>query len=114
MKCYFSTQLKVSIFCAVFDARAQKMKMHLDTANPYGDRPGSAKAYKDALAHLMRAMNELDNPENMPEGLDLPVWERFCSARRTKVESEQLVCKVPSSRFIFLLIVGNILSCYLL
>uniref|UniRef100_A0A7M4F3D5 Cilia- and flagella-associated protein 43 n=1 Tax=Crocodylus porosus TaxID=8502 RepID=A0A7M4F3D5_CROPO len=71
--------------------RAQKMKMHLDTANPYGDRPGSAKAYKDALAHLMRAMNELDNPENMPEGLDLPVWERFCSARRIKVESEQLV-----------------------
>ncbi|KYO40613.1 cilia- and flagella-associated protein 43 isoform A [Alligator mississippiensis] len=71
--------------------RAQKMKMHLDTANPYGDRPGSAKAYKDALDHLMRAMNELDNPENMPEGLDLPVWERFCSARRTKVESEQLV-----------------------
>uniref|UniRef100_A0A8C3T8T3 Cilia and flagella associated protein 43 n=1 Tax=Chelydra serpentina TaxID=8475 RepID=A0A8C3T8T3_CHESE len=71
--------------------RAQKIKMHLDTANPYGDRPGSARAYKEALAHLMKAIDEMDDPENMPEGLDLPVWERFCLARRTKVESEQLV-----------------------
>uniref|UniRef100_A0A8C3IJJ8 Cilia- and flagella-associated protein 43 n=1 Tax=Chrysemys picta bellii TaxID=8478 RepID=A0A8C3IJJ8_CHRPI len=71
--------------------RAQKIKMHLDTANPYGDRPGSARAYKEALAHLMKAIDEMDDPENMPEGLDLPVWERFCLARRTKVEGEQLV-----------------------
>uniref|UniRef100_A0A8C8RE15 Uncharacterized protein n=1 Tax=Pelusios castaneus TaxID=367368 RepID=A0A8C8RE15_9SAUR len=71
--------------------RAQKIKMHLDTANPYGDRPGSARAYKEALAHLMKAIDEMDDPGNMPEGLDLPVWERFCLARRTKVESEQLV-----------------------
>uniref|UniRef100_A0A452IXK7 Cilia- and flagella-associated protein 43 n=1 Tax=Gopherus agassizii TaxID=38772 RepID=A0A452IXK7_9SAUR len=71
--------------------RAQKIKMHLDTANPYGDRPGSARAYKEALAHLMKAIDEMDGPENMPEGLELPVWERFCLARRTKVESEQLV-----------------------
>ncbi|XP_073210543.1 cilia- and flagella-associated protein 43 isoform X4 [Lepidochelys kempii] len=71
--------------------RAQKIKMHLDTANPYGDRPGSARAYKEALAHLMKAIDEMDDPENMPEGLDPTVWERFCLARRTKVESEQLV-----------------------
>ncbi|CAM5157636.1 unnamed protein product [Natator depressus] len=71
--------------------RAQKIKMHLDTANPYGDRPGSARAYEDALAHLMKAIDEMDDPENMPEGLDPTVWERFCLARRTKVESEQLV-----------------------
>ncbi|XP_038265649.1 cilia- and flagella-associated protein 43 isoform X4 [Dermochelys coriacea] len=71
--------------------RAQKIKMHLDTANPYGDQPGSARAYEEALAHLMKAIDEMDDPENMPEGLDLTVWERFCLARRTKVESEQLV-----------------------
>ncbi|XP_043407754.1 cilia- and flagella-associated protein 43 isoform X4 [Chelonia mydas] len=71
--------------------RAQKIKMHLDTANPYGDRPGSARAYEEALAHLMKAIDEMDDPENMPEGLDPTVWERFCLARRTKVESEQLV-----------------------
>ncbi|XP_074855314.1 cilia- and flagella-associated protein 43 [Carettochelys insculpta] len=71
--------------------RAQKIKMQLDTANPYGDRPGSARAYKEALAHLMKAIDEMDDPENMPEGLDLAVWERFCLARRTKVENEQLV-----------------------
>ncbi|XP_038265646.1 cilia- and flagella-associated protein 43 isoform X3 [Dermochelys coriacea] len=70
--------------------RAQKIKMHLDTANPYGDQPGSARAYEEALAHLMKAIDEMDDPENMPEGLDLTVWERFCLARRTKVESEQL------------------------
>ncbi|XP_075791642.1 cilia- and flagella-associated protein 43 isoform X2 [Pelodiscus sinensis] len=71
--------------------RAQKIKMQLDTANPYGDRPGSARAYKEALAHLMKAIDEMDSPENMPEGLDPTVWQRFCLARRTKVESEQLV-----------------------
>ncbi|XP_048713581.1 cilia- and flagella-associated protein 43 isoform X2 [Caretta caretta] len=71
--------------------RAQKIKMHLDTANPYGDRPGSARAYEEALAHLMKAIDEMDDPENMPEGLDPTIWERFCLARRTKVESEQLV-----------------------
>ncbi len=40
---------------------------------------------------MMKAMEELDAPENMPEGLDPFVWERFCLARRAKVESEQKV-----------------------
>ncbi|KAM6443389.1 cilia- and flagella-associated protein 43 [Liasis olivaceus] len=71
--------------------RALKMKVHADTANPYGERPGSAKAYQDALTHLMKAIDEMDNPENRPEGLDITNWERFCATRRAKVESEQQV-----------------------
>ncbi|XP_026560498.1 cilia- and flagella-associated protein 43 [Pseudonaja textilis] len=71
--------------------RALKMKVQTDTANPYGERPGSAKMYQDALAHLMKAIDEMDNPENRPEGLDVINWERFCVARRAKVESEQQV-----------------------
>ncbi|XP_053162414.1 cilia- and flagella-associated protein 43 isoform X2 [Hemicordylus capensis] len=71
--------------------RAHKTKVHVDAANPYGDRPGSAKTQHDALAHLMKAIDEMDDPDNRPEGLDLNNWERFCAARRAKVESEQLV-----------------------
>ncbi|TRY55422.1 hypothetical protein DNTS_034432 [Danionella cerebrum] len=43
----------------------------------------------NGLSQMLKAMEELDAPENMPEGLDSDVWERFCLARRTKVESEQ-------------------------
>ncbi|XP_075362696.1 cilia- and flagella-associated protein 43 [Mycteria americana] len=66
-------------------------EMLLDTANPYGDCSGSAEDYKDALALLMKAMDELDSPEHMPKGLDPSIWEHFCLARRNKVESEELV-----------------------
>ncbi|KFP98074.1 WD repeat-containing protein 96, partial [Haliaeetus albicilla] len=62
-----------------------------DTANPYGDGSGSAEDYKDALTLLMKAMDELDSPEHMPNGLDLSMWEHFCLARRNKMESEELV-----------------------
>ncbi|XP_063261434.1 cilia- and flagella-associated protein 43 isoform X2 [Prinia subflava] len=61
----------------------------LDTANPYVKR--SAENYQDALSHLMKALDELDSPEHMPSGLDHSVWERFCLARRNKMESEELV-----------------------
>lgn len=40
---------------------------------------------------MPKAVEELDAPENMLEGLDPVVWERFCLARRAKVESEQKV-----------------------
>ncbi|NWV49590.1 CFA43 protein, partial [Daphoenositta chrysoptera] len=61
----------------------------LDTANPYVK--GSPENYQDALSLLMKAMDELDSPEHMPSGLDQSVWERFCLARRNKMESEELV-----------------------
>ncbi|KAM6265813.1 cilia- and flagella-associated protein 43 [Porphyrio hochstetteri] len=66
-------------------------EMLLDTANPYGDCSGSAESYKDALTLLMKAMDELDSPENMPIGLDPSIWEKFCLARRNKMQSEQQV-----------------------
>uniref|UniRef100_G1NDS8 Cilia- and flagella-associated protein 43 n=1 Tax=Meleagris gallopavo TaxID=9103 RepID=G1NDS8_MELGA len=53
----------------------------------------SAEDYKDALTCSTKAMDELDNPENMPNGLDPSIWENFCLARRNKFKSEQLVCK---------------------
>uniref|UniRef100_A0A670I0J7 Cilia- and flagella-associated protein 43 n=1 Tax=Podarcis muralis TaxID=64176 RepID=A0A670I0J7_PODMU len=71
--------------------RRPRAKVPADSANPYGERPGSAEALKAALAHLMKGIDEMDEPENKPEGLDLPNWERFCEARRAKVESEQMV-----------------------
>lgn len=52
----------------------------------------------------MKAIDEMDDPENKPEGLDHAVWERFCVARRAKVESEQLVRKVISLCFVYILI----------
>nr|XP_058154469.1 cilia- and flagella-associated protein 43 isoform X2 [Dasypus novemcinctus] len=73
--------------------RIQKQKRHSD-ANcivPFGERPGSGKLNSDAFAHLMKAMDELDNIHNMPEGLDPLVWDHFCMTRRAKVENEQKV-----------------------
>ncbi|RMC11416.1 hypothetical protein DUI87_11535 [Hirundo rustica rustica] len=61
----------------------------LDTADPYVK--GSPEDYQDALSLLMKAMDELDSPEHMPSGLDPSVWECFCLARRSKMESEELV-----------------------
>uniref|UniRef100_A0A8B9F345 CFA43 protein n=1 Tax=Amazona collaria TaxID=241587 RepID=A0A8B9F345_9PSIT len=63
----------------------------LDTANPYGKCLGSAEDNKDALTLLMKAMDELDSPEHMPNGFDLSIWENFCLARRNKMESEEMV-----------------------
>nr|XP_056705780.1 cilia- and flagella-associated protein 43 [Euleptes europaea] len=71
--------------------RAHKTKVVHDTPNPYGDRPGSVKAFQDAYAHLMKAIDEMDELENKPEGLDHNIWERFCVSRRAKVESEQQI-----------------------
>ncbi|XP_076982056.1 cilia- and flagella-associated protein 43 isoform X2 [Tamandua tetradactyla] len=73
--------------------RIQKHKTHSDSASlvPFGERPGSGKLNSDAFAQLMKAMDELDNIHNMPEGLDPLVWDHFCMTRRTKVENEQKV-----------------------
>ncbi|XP_012578915.1 PREDICTED: cilia- and flagella-associated protein 43 [Condylura cristata] len=73
--------------------RIHKPKVHSDTTsiNPFGERPGSGKLNKEAFAQLMRAMDEFDNVNNMPEGLDPLVWEHFCMIRRTKVENEYKV-----------------------
>ncbi|NXJ63750.1 CFA43 protein, partial [Rostratula benghalensis] len=63
----------------------------LDTANPYRGSSGSAEDYKGALTLLLKAMDELDSPEHMPNGLDPSIWDHFCLARRKKMESEERV-----------------------
>ncbi|NWS21647.1 CFA43 protein, partial [Pachyramphus minor] len=70
--------------------KSPRTEMLLDTANPYGNCSGS-EDYTDALTLLMKAMDELDSPEHMPEGLDQSIWKNFCLARRNKMESEELV-----------------------
>ncbi|NWQ72780.1 CFA43 protein, partial [Columbina picui] len=64
-----------------------RTRILLDSANPYRD----CSDYKDALTTLMKAMDELDSSEHMPNGLDPSIWENFCLARRNKVESEEVV-----------------------
>ncbi|XP_040261533.1 cilia- and flagella-associated protein 43 isoform X2 [Bufo bufo] len=71
--------------------RVQRLRTQTESEAPFGDRPGSAKAHNDSIVQLMKAMDEFDAAEHMPEGLDLPVWERFCLARRSKMEYEQQV-----------------------
>lgn len=75
------------------NTRIHKQKMQSDTTSivPFGERPGSGKLNKEAYAQLMKAMDDLDNINNMPEGLDPLVWEHFCMTRRVKVENEQKV-----------------------
>lgn len=55
------------------------------------DRLRLGTAASEGLAVMIKAMKDLDAPENMPNGLDPVVWERFCLARQAKVESEHQV-----------------------
>ncbi|NXJ12495.1 CFA43 protein, partial [Odontophorus gujanensis] len=71
--------------------RTVMTEIYLDTANCSRSCSVSAEDYRDVLTRLMKAMDELDNPEHMPNGLDPSIWEHFCLARRNKMESEQLV-----------------------
>ncbi|XP_045438024.1 cilia- and flagella-associated protein 43 isoform X2 [Pipistrellus kuhlii] len=73
--------------------RIHKPKAQSESATlvPFGERPGSGKLNRDAFAQLMKAMDDLDNVNNMPEGVDLAVWNHFCATRRMKVENEQKV-----------------------
>ncbi|XP_077093180.1 cilia- and flagella-associated protein 43 isoform X2 [Siphateles boraxobius] len=70
--------------------RVQKIKTQTEN-NPFRERALLGTAPSDGLSLMIAAMEELDAPENIPEGLDPVVWERFCLARRAKVESEQKV-----------------------
>ncbi|KAM6182221.1 cilia- and flagella-associated protein 43 [Erethizon dorsatum] len=73
--------------------RMQKQKIQSDMAGivPFGEQPGAGKLHKDIFAQLMKAMDELDNINNMPEGLDPSVWDHFCATRRAKMENEYKV-----------------------
>ncbi|KAM6956299.1 cilia- and flagella-associated protein 43 [Aplochiton taeniatus] len=70
--------------------RVQRMRTENQT-NPFKERPLSGRAAAEGLSQMMKAMEELEAPDNIPEGMDPTVWERFCLVRRAKVESEQQV-----------------------
>ena len=59
--------------------------------NPFAERPSTARQMAQAKSALNAALDELDKPSNMPEGLDPSVWQRMCAVRRSKIESENLV-----------------------
>ncbi|XP_039770247.1 cilia- and flagella-associated protein 43 isoform X2 [Ornithorhynchus anatinus] len=71
--------------------RIQRPKVQVESTVPFGDRPASVKANKEAFAQLMKVMDDLDNPDNMPDNLDPAVWKQFCMIRRMKVENEQQI-----------------------
>uniref|UniRef100_A0A673BDM2 Uncharacterized protein n=1 Tax=Sphaeramia orbicularis TaxID=375764 RepID=A0A673BDM2_9TELE len=62
-----------------------------NTPNPFTEQRQSASLAPDGLVKMMKAMEEMDDPKNIPEGLNAFIWERFCRYRRTKIESEHQV-----------------------
>ncbi|XP_076829896.1 cilia- and flagella-associated protein 43 isoform X2 [Brachyhypopomus gauderio] len=71
--------------------RVQRMRMETESSSPLKECPASGRAAAEGLSLILKAMEELDTPDNMPDDLDVAVWERFCLARRAKVESEHQV-----------------------
>nr|XP_039264137.1 cilia- and flagella-associated protein 43-like [Styela clava] len=83
--------------------RVQRQAVSEDRSHSYDPYPnakknpamvgsgGSLTAVDDATQSTLNALIELDDPINIPEGLDTIVWQRLCSSRKTKVESELCV-----------------------
>lgn len=69
------------------------MRTQTDKTGLFKESPVLSRTAAEGLSQIMKAMEELDAPQNMPEGLDPAVWEKFCLARRKKVGSEQKVRK---------------------
>ncbi|XP_023183598.1 cilia- and flagella-associated protein 43 isoform X1 [Xiphophorus maculatus] len=71
--------------------RVQRLRaMSIDGSNLFKPIRLSTPA-PDGLSQILAAMEELDAPDNMPKGLTLPFWERFCVVRNTKIEYEQKI-----------------------
>ncbi|XP_015758446.1 PREDICTED: cilia- and flagella-associated protein 43-like [Acropora digitifera] len=62
-----------------------------ESGNPVVPRPSSSRTQSEAQRSLERAMDELDDEQHMPEGVESAVWQRLIQARRQKLESEQQV-----------------------
>ncbi|XP_019644439.1 PREDICTED: cilia- and flagella-associated protein 43-like isoform X1 [Branchiostoma belcheri] len=75
--------------------RVQRFRTQLDpataAANPFADRPPSARVSLHASQSLYTALDEFDGPANIPDGIEPYVWQRLCETRRHKVEKEQQV-----------------------
>ncbi|KAF3708148.1 Cilia- and flagella-associated protein 43 [Channa argus] len=66
--------------------RVQKLRTQTDSSSPLKEQRLCGSQTPDALGKMLKAMEELDAPKNIPEGLNPSIWERFCLVRRTKVE----------------------------
>ncbi|KAM3606934.1 uncharacterized protein V6R79_025898 [Siganus canaliculatus] len=72
--------------------RVQKMRTQTDdSSTPFMEQRVRGSLAPNALDKMLKAMEELDSPENMPDVLNPSQWERFCFVRRAKVESEHKV-----------------------
>lgn len=62
-------------------------------------------------------MDELDDEQHMPEGVESAVWQRLVQSRRQKVESEQQVLRLftvyLSNNFVVLNVVMNRITHFL-
>lgn len=89
--------------------RIQKQTTSDDRSHSYDPYPGSIKslamvrqdgtlsAVDDGTQASLAALLELDDPINIPEGVDNVVWQRLCNSRKTKFESELRVKKHAST-----------------
>nr|XP_040034407.1 cilia- and flagella-associated protein 43 isoform X2 [Gasterosteus aculeatus aculeatus] len=72
--------------------RVQKMRTQTDSSSVlFKEQRLCGSQAPDALSKMLKAMEDLDAPENIPVGVSPQIWERFCLVRRVKVESEQKV-----------------------
>lgn len=74
-----------------FDTPAATSTSDHGLPNPFADRPSTARQHAQAKSSLEAAINDLDKDSNIPEGIDLSVWERLCKFRRVKIENDFLV-----------------------
>lgn len=78
----------------LFKRRPRIQKMRAQTTknpNPFKDPTLSGSLAPESLGKLLKAVEDMDAPQNMPEGLNPFVWERFCLFRRTKIDKEHKV-----------------------
>ncbi|KAF5901569.1 cilia- and flagella-associated protein 43, partial [Clarias magur] len=71
--------------------RIQIMRTQTDKTSLFKESSVLTQIGTEGTSQMMKAMVQLDAPQNMPEGLDPAVWQRFCLSRRAKVESEQKI-----------------------
>ncbi|KAK5623470.1 hypothetical protein CRENBAI_013784 [Crenichthys baileyi] len=72
--------------------RVQRLRAQTENAtNLFKEHHLNGSQAPDGFSQMLKDMEELDAPENMPEEINLSIWERFCFVRKTKVESEQRI-----------------------
>ncbi|CAD5121750.1 DgyrCDS10227 [Dimorphilus gyrociliatus] len=96
------TALHLDLLSKLFRRRPKGLKavrtsdtpiFDVKSGNPYSGRPPSARDTDDIEIQVAQAMMELDKMSNAPEGVEKPLWDRFCRYRRSKYGSELIIKK---------------------